>query len=335
MTTTLTADEPTLVGDVEWDRFAALVERLSRQSTEKFFNAYLDIAWDDPDYAVDPDDPRWELTDHDPLGATEWYRSQPAPIRRRIGLFNVVANAKTGLQFENILKRGLLEFLIGLDNRDPRFRYGMHEVVEEGHHGMMFQEFVNRSPFDPPGLPRHIRRGANRVVLLGRRFPALFFLFVLGGEDPIDWVQREALRSGRELPPILERMIRIHVTEEARHLSFARHELKRTVPKLRRAQRAILSIGAPLILGVMAQLMMRPGKAMIREFGIPRDVVRAAYTDNPDHAHNTRLALRKVRRLCRELGLMNPVATTLWRAFQIWDDDTDAPASAASIAVAA
>ena len=69
-------------------------------------------------------------------------------------------------------------------------------------------------------------------MLLGRRFPELFFIFVLGGEDPIDHVQRETLRSERELHPLLERIMRIHVTEEARHLSFARHYLKREVPKL-------------------------------------------------------------------------------------------------------
>ena len=56
---------------------------------------------------------------------------------------------------------------------------------------------------------------------LGSRFPELFFIFVLGGEDPIDHLQRETLRSERDLHPLFEMIMRHHVTEEARHLSFA------------------------------------------------------------------------------------------------------------------
>jgi hypothetical protein len=39
--------------------------------------------------------------------------------------------------------------------------------------------------------------------------------------------------------------MRIHVTEEARHLSFARHYLKRTVPTLDHWRRAQLAMERP------------------------------------------------------------------------------------------
>ena len=61
----------------------------------------------------------------------------------------------------------------------------------------MFQEFVNRSGFDAKGLDRFERAASRLIVSLGRRFPPLFFAFVLGGEDPIDYVQRRELRSSR------------------------------------------------------------------------------------------------------------------------------------------
>jgi hypothetical protein len=52
----------------------------------------------------------------------------------------------------------------------------------------------------------------------------LFVLFVLGGKDPIDYVQHLELRAGGRATPLLKRIMRIHVTGEARHhLSFARH----------------------------------------------------------------------------------------------------------------
>ncbi len=303
------------------DQFEALVARLSEQSVTKHYDAYADIPWDDPAYAIDPDDPRWELSGTDPLGATDWYRNQPPGVRSRIGLYRYATAMKIGLQFENILKRGLLEYTFDLPNGDPRFRYAYHELIEEAHHGLMFQEFINRSGFDPPGLAWYERLASGRIVKLGHRFPELFFIFVLGGEDPIDHLQRETLRSSRDLPPLFETIMRHHVTEEARHLSFARHYLKRAVPKLPRRRRLRLSVATPIILGVMSQLMMQAPRSLITMFEVPPHVVRAAYRDNPGHPQHTKDAVRKVRRLAREIGLINPVSRRLWMAFGIWADD--------------
>ncbi len=320
---TITAGE--LDGDRE--RFEALVRRLSHQSVVKHYDAYADIPWDEPEFAVNPDDPRWIIPDIDPLGSTQWYRSQPTAVQSRIGLYRFASAAKLGLEFENVLKRGLLEHaFFRLPDGDPTFRYVYHEVIEECHHGMMFQELVNRTGMRIPGMPRWMKRATRRIVRLGRVFPELFFIFVLGGEDPIDHIQRETLRSDRQLPPIIETIMRHHVTEEARHLSFARHYLKHEVPKLGIVRRQVLAIGAPIILGIMAALMIQPPRAMAREFGIPREVMDQAYRNNPDLRTGTRRSVRKVRQLCRELRLINPVSKALWQHLGIWDDDLVEPA---------
>src|SRR5581483_3317693 len=60
----------TVVGDEERADVAGgdtgvwrdLVGRLNRQSTDKHFDAYADVAWDDPEMRIDRHDPRWELT---------------------------------------------------------------------------------------------------------------------------------------------------------------------------------------------------------------------------------------------------------------------------------
>src|SRR5436190_12143059 len=263
------------------DAYQSLIARLSHQSVVKHFDAYADVPWDDPEYRIDPEDPRWEMSDEDPLGATEWYKAQPQGVRARLGLQGIVSAMKTGLQFESVLKRGLLEYVATLTNNVPEFRYAYHEVIEEAPHSLMFKEFVNRSGLNPPGMPKLMQFGSRGVVKMGRRFPALFFLFVLGGEDPIDYVQRQELRSAKEINPLLERIMRIHVTEEARHLSFARHYLKRNVPELGRFRRRMLAVRVPFILGTMAGMMLRPSKATIRQFRIPRSVIKEAFDDNP------------------------------------------------------
>jgi hypothetical protein len=302
-------------GDASYHR---LLERLSQQSVTKHFDAYADIAWDDPEFRIDPADPRWELDERDPLGATAWYRAQPPEVRARIGLRIIASKMKTGLEFESVLKRGLLEYASTLPNGSREFRYAYHEIIEEAQHALMFQEFVNRTGFDIRGIPALLRPGTRHIVKMGRRFPELFFVFVLGGEDPIDYVQRRTLRE-RAVHPLLERIMRIHVTEEARHLSFARHYLKSRVPTMSRRRRMILAYRAPVILAVMARMMMRPPRHVIKAEQIPTDVVTAAYAGNPHHRGETVAALRKVRDLCREIGIVTPTSVRLWRRLGLWE----------------
>ena len=305
------------------EAFRALIDRLSRQSITpgKHFDAYVDVPWDDPSYAIDPDDPRWELGEDDPLGATEWYRSQPQHIRARLGLHSIVAKMKVGLQFESVLKRGLLEYTAELPDESPEFRYAYHEVIEEAHHSLMFQEFVNRCAphgLRVKGINRLVKFGARNVIRMGRRSPALFFVFVLGGEDPIDHVQRTVLRSGRELHPLTERIMRIHVTEEARHLSFARHYLKREVPRMNVVRRRLLALRVPFILGQMAGMMLRPTPEIVKAYRIPKSVLKEAYGSRAAR-EGVWDSLRKVRQLLVELRLVTGPSKLLWRAFGIWD----------------
>ncbi len=298
----------------------ALMGRLNEQSIRKRFDAYLDVAWDD--MPIDPADPRWELDAEDPLGATAWYQALDQHTRARIGLHLIANKMQVGYFFESVLKRGLLEHSTTLAAGSAELRYVYHEVIEEAQHSLMFQEFCGRAGHGTvPQVPRKARAGANRVVRLARVFPELFFVFVLGGEDPIDHVQRETLRSRENLHPLLERIMRIHVTEEARHLSFARNWLKHRVPRLGPVRKMILSIGAPLILGEMGGLMLKPSTDVVRTYEIPSAVLREAYEDNAEFRRSAAVSMTKVRRLCRDLGLLNPLTRRIWKMKGIWLDD--------------
>jgi len=298
--------------------YAKLLARLSHQSVVKRFEAYADVPWDDPAYALDPEDPRFELPEFEPLGATSWYRALPAATRARLGAHLFVSFMKIGAQFENALQRGLLEYALELENGAPEFRYAYHELIEEAHHSLMFQEFVNRSGLAAPGLPWRMRVGARRIVRLARRFPELFFFFVLGGEDPIDYVQRTALRDQQLRHPLLRRISQIHVTEEARHLSFARAYLQRNVPRLPARKRLHLRIAVPLLLARMAGLMLQAPPSVVRTYAIPRAVLDEAYRRNPRQRQRAAESLRKLRDLCVELGLAPPPFDRLWKRLGIW-----------------
>ncbi|HUO04567.1 MAG TPA: diiron oxygenase [Candidatus Binataceae bacterium] len=313
-------EEERIGADARTARYLELIRRLSHQSVVKHFDAYADIDWDSPEYKIDPDDPRFELGADDVLGGTQWYRSLPAGVRSRIGLQLFATFMKIGVMFENVLKRGLLGFALDLPNGSPEFRYCYHEAIEEAQHSLMFQEFVNRTGLDLPGLNGFWDRlGTNIIISYGRRFPELFFVFVLCGEDPIDHVQRQLLHKRREeIHPLLRRIMQIHVTEEARHLSFARHYLRRHVPGMGAWRKANLAFRAPLILGGASQMMMQASPSLIRDFNVPKEVVDEAYRKNPVHRQHMYEATSKLRGLCVELGLVNKWSVHLWRACGIW-----------------
>jgi hypothetical protein len=136
------------------------------------------------------------------------------------------------------------------------------------------------------------------------------------------------LRSGRELHPLLERIMRIHVTEEARHLSFARQYLRTNAPSLSWWQRQHIATMAPIILTTMAGVMMRPPAALVRTYDIPKPVIDAAYGPGSIAREQTQASLRKVRSLLVELGLVTPFSRRLWKAFGIWEES--APDGAAA-----
>jgi hypothetical protein len=303
--------------DAARESFTELLTRLSRLSVTKHYDAYADVPWDEPASRIEVDDPVWELGSDHPLGSTDWYRAQPAKSRAYIGLHFVACAMQTGVQFENVLTRGLLEFALTLAPGAPEFRYVYHEAIEESQHTLMFREFVNRAGLDV-GPPSAIELAAGRrVARMARRFPELFFLHVLGGEDPIDYVQRTLLGSSRAVHPLLRRMMQIHVTEEARHLCFARAYLRQRIPALGPLRRVRLSLAAPLVLGGMARRMLVPPAIVVRAHRIPRAVLAEAYRRGPIHRADVRTSLQKVRALCAELELLTPVSRPVWQAMGI------------------
>ena len=182
--------------------------RLSEASVNRHFDAFTDIPWEDPDFTVDPSDKRWILpAGLDPLGSHDWYTSLPVEKQIEIGLWRQSNVMKVGLQFENILIRGIMQYVFAQENGSAEFRYLTHEATEECHHTQMFQQGVNRIGADVPGMPRWLRRVSPIIPWVASSFPVAFFIAVLAGEEPIDHTQKQILRNSDNLPPVLSRIM--------------------------------------------------------------------------------------------------------------------------------
>jgi hypothetical protein len=305
------------MADVTYDE---LLQTLSEGSVRKHFDAFQDIAWDDPAYALDPSDPRWALPASDPLGAHPWYQALPLERRIEIGLWKQAQMCKVGLHFENLLIRGLMQYVFSLPNGDKEFRYVTHEATEETHHTQMFQEFVNRTGVEVTGIRDWTKNAPMQALIpaMAQIFPEFFFSMVLGGEEPIDHMQKVYLRaSADELHPLIRRIVQIHVAEEARHISFAHRYLEEKAPAMGPVKTGLLSVLYPLAMRIMCDMILTPSRKECAELGIPREVAKEIWWDSPESRDTLSEIFGDVRMLAEKIGIMNPVSRRLWKAFGI------------------
>ena len=293
------------------------LQTLSEASVDTHFDAFTDIPWDDPAYAVDPRDERWILPQADVLGAHPWYQSLPRERQIEIGLYRQANVTKVGLQFEQVLIAGLMNFAFRLPNGTPEFRYATHEATEECHHTQMFQEFVNRTGADVAGAPRFFRFIAPFLPLAAHTLPFGFFVGVLAGEEPIDHMQKSILRSGADQHPLLQRIMQIHVAEEARHIGFAHQYLEHTAPKLSFPARILMSLAFPIIMRWLCDAILKPSRQARKDMGMPRRVHKELYWGTPQARRTLRDLFADVRMLAERTGMMNRVSRVLWRVLKI------------------
>ena len=182
----------------------------------------------------------------------------------------------------------------------------------------MFQEFVNRVGVDVPGGSWFLRRISPIVPPFATMTPLYFYMMVLGGEEPIDHLQKTILRGGDQMHPLMSRIMEIHVAEEARHISFAHSYMEKNAPQLGFVPKFALSLLMPFALRVMADMIAKPPVEFRDKFDIPQSVIDDLYWDSPESSRTLVDIFADMRSLARKSGLINPVSKLAWKAFGIW-----------------
>jgi para-aminobenzoate N-oxygenase AurF len=104
---------------------------------------------------------------------------------------------------------------------------------------------------------------------------------------------------------------KIHVTEEARHVRYARDELVRIMPKTNRAQRAVARWLTARIASVVARDLVHPD--VYACVGIDPAVGHRAALANPYWQESLRWSARKLVPFLREQGIIGGPTEILWR----------------------
>jgi hypothetical protein len=294
---------------------------LSQASVDQHFQAFKDISWDDPAFEIYPNDERFILSDADEIGASDWYKSLPRERQIEVGAYRYAQIAKVGRQFEQVLIAGVMHHLILAEDGNPEFRYAMHEVTEETHHIQMFQESVNRFVAktgieNVAGAPGWFAWTAPLVTSFGTWFPELFFVGILGGEEPIDHLQKSIMRAGGS-HPLIDRVMQIHIAEEARHIGFAHQYLEHHWPQLGPVKRQAMTLLFPVVMRTLCDVIMVPSRQARRDMGIPKDVAKQIWWGSDDSSKLLRDLFGDVRLLADNLGIRKGPAKLLWKMLKI------------------
>jgi hypothetical protein len=184
-------------------------------------------------------------------------------------------------------------------------------LIEEGQHSLMFHEFVRRSQMPTRGMARSMKILVRPLLMTGSKYlPMTLFVAALAGEEPADYVQRQQVRLSHP-HPLINQIIKIHVTEEARHISFARHYIRREVPRMGPVRRTLLEIAMPVFMVIGARIMLDDSRNLRREFTIPRSVIREAYRGHESRQRYVE-SVSRVRQFCGQVGLMRRAGRTTW-----------------------
>ncbi len=279
-------------------------ERLLRSSLDHSYEPNIDIDW-----AAPLVDDAWGMPEHRvSLYGTELWDGLTDEQKRTLSMHELCSIARIGLWFEMILMQMLLRYSYDRDPRRRHIQYALVEIADECRHSIMFAKMTERCGV-PDYRPRGIVHQAGRLFKTIAAGPAMFAgtLFV---EEILDQIQREAMRD-ESVQPLVRMVNKIHVTEEARHVRYAREELMRIMPRSNAVRRSIgRQLTAVIAFVVARNLIHRDVYACV---GIDPKVGYAAAQANPHHQETLRWSARKLVPFLREQGMIGGLSEILWR----------------------
>ena len=200
-------------------------ERLLNGSIKKSYEPVVDVDWDAP---LDPGKfflPPQMVT----LYGTPQWDALSRDQQRELSRQQLVNMLSAGIWFENILNQALLRNIMHTNPTAKATQYMLTELGDETRHMVMFGKTIDRVG-GIPVRPSLFQRMIINALPFTFRGPVLW-VAALVGEEIFDALQRQIL-DDPELQPIVRRLMRIHVTEEARHIQFAREGLRKLAPAM-------------------------------------------------------------------------------------------------------
>ncbi len=281
-----------------------IAERLLRSSAKASYDPMTEIDWDTP---VDRD--RYAMPPHrvSLYGTPLWDQLSEAQ-RKELSRQEIASIAGIGIWFETILMQMLARHAYDADPTTSHVQYAYTEIADECRHSVMFAHFMRKM-----GAPYYRLDPVGRV--LGRWFKAtsngpLTFSAALFVEELLDQMQREAM-ANEEIEPLTRAVARLHVTEEARHMRYAREELIRDWPRRGPITRAYSRIVLALVAYHATERLV--SKDCYARVGLDPKQARRAARSNPRWRASKTWFARQAVETYTAAGMMSRPARRIWR----------------------
>ena len=278
-------------------------ERLLRGSVKKYYEPVVDVDWDAP---LDPDKfflPPKSVS----LYGTPLWEAMTREQRIELSRQEFVNTLSAGIWFENILNQALLRDLMHADPTARSTHYALTEMGDETRHMVMFGRAIEKVGGKPMRPKRYQRMIINLLPLTFHG--ALLWVAALVGEEIFDSLQRNMM-DDPDLQPVVQRIMRIHVTEEARHIQFARDGARKRVAEMPWLSRMWVAN-----LNGVGGLFFRhlfTNAAQYRRAGLDGKEARRVARTSPHHHDVQALGFAPLAAFLTDIGLMGPIARRLW-----------------------
>jgi hypothetical protein len=269
--------------------------RLLRSSAKLSFDPQTEVDWT----AAQRADVLYAPERCSSLYGTDLWEQLTIEQRATLTKHEVASIASVGIWFEEILMQMLLRYAYDRDLTRKDIQWTLTEIADECRHSIMFASMI--SAFGAPNY------GVGRTVHeLGRLFKTisnqvLTFAGTMYVEEILDAFQRDAM-DDESVQPLVRQVSRIHVIEEARHISYAREEALRAQTDSGFLKRTYNRVMIGLIVHNATTSLINP--RVYAAAGLDEKAARAAAAANPNWRATKTRAAEKVLAFFDECGLV-------------------------------
>jgi len=273
-------------------------------SARHSYDPMVDIKWDEP--LVEG---KWFLAERRcSLYGTELWDSLSLEQKILLSREELAASLAVGVWTEHVLLHLVSRYVYKRDVSSPQVQFALTEVADEVRHMIMFAKLIEVIGSEIYPTPeKTLKNGL--VLKTFAPVPALWAMILLT-EEFFDRFQREQ-SNDETIQPLVRTVARIHVVEEARHISFARTELERFVPTLSKVK---LDLLRRFLAGVVKSVRReRYNPLMYQRAGLDPKAAVAAAKSNPHAIENARYGAERISAYYKSIGLIGGKSEKVWR----------------------
>ncbi|MFB6713027.1 MULTISPECIES: diiron oxygenase [unclassified Streptomyces] len=282
-----------------------IAERLLESSAKHSFDPDKELDWDTP-----TEDGKWfwppELVS---LYDTPLWRKMSEEQRMDLSRHEAASLASLGIWFEIILMQLLVRHIYDKPPTSNHVRYALTEIADECRHSMMFGRMIKWSRAPDYPVPR-VYHNLARVLKTISTTPGSFAATLLG-EEILDWMQRLTFPDER-VQTLVRGVTRIHVVEEARHVRYAREELRRQMVTAPRWERELTRVSCGEAARVFSVCFINP--QAYENVGLDRREAVAQVKASGHRAEVMQSGAKRLTDFLDDIGVLNGVGRRLWKS---------------------